>query len=186
VEVFFDFACPYCYLAWSFLGRLGMLEGDLKWSPWMIRPDVPQGGLRRRWPLLDELRRIGSDAEVPFAELEIIPNTRRALLAYLWADQRGLSREALKATFLGFFAQGRDIGDPRELCALYAEGGLPDPSQAFEDVALMERLGQLDVRAEAIGVEVVPSFVEGDRVVLSWRTSFVMKDLAEFMRGRGI
>ncbi|MCX7827737.1 MAG: DsbA family protein [Thermanaerothrix sp.] len=179
MEVFFDFACPYCYLAWSFLKKLGNPLKGLEWTPWQIMPEVPEGGMNRRWSNLGALRALGEPAEANFADLNLVPNTKRALAAYLWAKARGKGQAAGDALFSAFFARGLNISDPDAIVRVFSEAGLENPAASFDDPLLHKTLEENDRRAEEIGVEVVPSFVSDHRVVLRWDTSFTVEDLAE-------
>lgn len=179
IEVFFDFACPYCYLAWSFLKKLGFPKERLLWTPWQIMPEVPEGGLSRRWSNLPRLRALGEPAEAVFADLETVPNTKNPLMAYLWASSRGFGDAAQEVLFLSFFKEGLNISDPKVISDQFARAGLEDPSESLGDQDLLYQLQKNDTRAEGMGVEVVPSFVRDKTVLLRWDPAFTIQDLAD-------
>ncbi|EHM09231.1 putative dithiol-disulfide isomerase involved in polyketide biosynthesis [Thermanaerovibrio velox DSM 12556] len=179
IAVFFDFSCPYCYLAWSFLRKLGYPQISLDWVPWQILPEVPEEGVKRRWSNIPHLRALGEPAGATFADLSVVPNTRKAIASYLWAKSKGFGPKAQEVLFLSFFKEGLNISDPKVIGGQFAKAGLEDPSEAFEDQGVLLELDRNDKMAEEIGVEVVPSFVRDDTVLLSWDTSFTIQDLAE-------
>lgn len=178
MEVFFDFACPYCYLAWSFLEKLNLGDG-FRWVPWQIMPEVPEEGLKRNWSNLSTLRDLGSPAGVEFGNLTVAPNTQKALAAYLWAEDQGLGAKARRALFCAFFRYGLNISHEKVIQDAFASHGIADPQPSFENPGILKRLAQNDQRAQEVGVEVVPSFVEGGRVMLQWNTRFTFQDLKE-------
>ena len=183
VQVFFDLCCPYCYLAQGYLAR--MREGtplEVAWIPWEIHPEFPPQGIRRPWRGLDRLREMGAPVDRPFADLAFTPNTCKALQAVEHAQPSGRADALVDRLFRGFFAEGQDLGDPQTLLRLAEEAGMDreDLARALDRDEHLPALEAHDRRAEGVlGLQVVPSFLRGDRLLLAGSSTLTFPEFRE-------
>ncbi|MCC5857382.1 MAG: DsbA family protein [Ectothiorhodospiraceae bacterium] len=170
VSLFFDYNCPWCYLASGRLGRLRRhYHLDVLWRFIETRPSVPAGGaeappsLRRPDPAL---RRLLEEEKLPWQPAGIVANTRRAiLLAQTTLLQQPSRFIALhERLFLAGFAEGRNIGDPATLRDLADELDLNALLHtAWETPAAMQVLLSHVEEAQRLGLQEVPTIVVAGR-----------------------
>ena len=181
--MYFDFCCPYCYLAQGYLAR--MREGtplEVEWVPWEIAPETPPGGTRRPWRGLDRLRGMGEPVDRPFADLAFTPHTREALQTVEHAKPSGRADALVERLFRGFFAEGRDLGDRETLLRLAEEAGMErvDLGEALDRGTHLPTLVANDRRAEEeLHLEVAPSFLRGGRLLLAGSTTLTFPEFRE-------
>lgn len=176
LEFFFDFACPYAYLASFKLERLATRFGrSVCWKPFQLSAALHLSGrphpseapavaayLRHdceRLARLDE-RALRWPSRWPF-------DSRDAALLYYWRarEDAGAARTLAQALFAAAFAEGRDLGEPRELLAVAASAGLDVTlaSAALADadsVALLEAATSSALERGVFGSPVV--IVDGE------------------------
>jgi predicted DsbA family dithiol-disulfide isomerase len=133
IEIYADFICPWCYIGLARLNRLAKERlVRLHWNPYLLRPDIPPGGI----PLTsilppDRLER----AEVAVREAaqaaglvlnrpRLVPNTRQAHETGFLAEAQGLGDAYHRAVFNAYFTQARNIGDAEVLAEIGEEVGL--------------------------------------------------------------
>lgn len=199
VDVFSDVICPWCYVGSRRLadgiarftadpGPAGPAPVQVRWHPFELNPDMPAQGRDRReyrtdkfgsWAYSQQL-----DAQVAAAGREDgldfrhdlmarTPNTRAAHRLVWAAQQHGLGQQAAEALFAGYFAEGRDVGDPAVLADLAARTGL-DPAAAADAVAATGPYGALAEagvvagidRGRALRISGVPFYVFGGAYTL--------------------
>lgn len=189
VDVYFDFACPWCYIGRHRLRRA--LEArpktpvTLRWQPFQLNPGMPLGGIDRRSYLIAKfgtmervahilrLIRMSSESEEIPLNLDRIPRTPNTLNAHRMTHlmtRRGFAPERIiDRLFQAFMVEGRDIGDGDTLADLAADiGGDSDEYRAYlagrDDVGFIEAQ---DHAARRIGVHAVPCYVFNGRYALS-------------------
>lgn len=129
VELYSDFACPFCYLAEVGASRLERAGHIVAYRAYELRP-VPSVLAS---PGADPLKRRGWDMMVsPAAEMlgldmrfpTLAVRTRKAHEAVRHARQHGAERAMRDAVFAAYFAEGRDIGRIDVLVEIGAAVGL--------------------------------------------------------------
>lgn len=169
VRVFYDFACPYCFVAHERVRRLwNELPLRFEWVPWEIYPETPVPGVPRapEWQVLGPgLEALFAEQNLPFRPSELLPNTNLALRAALWCEARGLGEDFRDGVYRRLYERGLDnhLYDPEVLAALVERVGL-DPIGFLEDMragAFAKELRDHDALAEELGVRWVPTFVVG-------------------------
>ena len=187
IDVFADIACPWCYIGEATLSaalreRPG-LAVERRWRPFQLQPDLPPegepraffhrkfGGPERTEAMFAHVARAGAAAGVrfDFARLAGAPNTFDAHRLVLLAGAYGRTWEAADALYEGYFADGRDLGDPDDLVAIGEHAGLPGADVA---ALLGDDRHAADVRrsqevARRSGVGGVPLVLFGERFALS-------------------
>ncbi len=179
IEIFSDIVCPWCFIGKRRLdaalsGALG--EGvNLRWRPYQLHPRIPVEGMDRGEYLA---RRYGEDAErgrVPerirveaeaegidmrFDLMERLPNTLQAHRLMEYAYEHDSQHALSEALFVGYFCQGRDVGDLQTLVEIAGEVGMSgEDVEAYlnSDAGSSEVQSQLQ-RAPEIGVSGVPGY----------------------------
>jgi len=150
LEVFSDYTCPWCYVGWARLETAlrSLAEGvtvDVEWRPFEIHADVPLEGMPVEelpyppdvWARMQEALKASAAAEgLDVGKRPKVSNTHRALLAGQYAQVEEPDRfpDFHERLFKGYFAEGKDLGDPAVVHALAVEAGL-------DAVAMDEALG---------------------------------------------
>ena len=192
IDVISDVVCPWCYIGQRRLAAaLSLLPDDdaarrapIRWHPFQLNPDLPQGGVPRKTYLEDKfggperagqiyarVSAAGATAGIPFAfdRIERQPNTRDAHRLIAWAQERADASELVERLFRAYFIEGRFIGDHEVLATIAGEAGfdsaavrsLLDSDQGVDAIALM------DQRAREIGVQGVPFFIFNQHIAVS-------------------
>lgn len=185
VKVYFDLVCPYCYLGrgfWLEMQKERPVEAD--WVPWELNPDMaPEGrplshirlaaGNSALQHLSSGLREFSSEPN------PVSANSHNALLGLEFARLHGKAEDYIDRIFRANYAERVNISGIDEVTRLGAEVGL-DAAALRASVAARayeETIAQHDRDAEAMGLEVVPSFTSGGKLLLAGSTQM---DFAEF------
>jgi predicted DsbA family dithiol-disulfide isomerase len=180
LDIFSDPVCPWCYIGKAHLDRALQAVPDhplaIRWLPFMLNPEMPEGGMDRRAYLdakfggrdaaLEAYRPVVEQAEAAGLPLnldgiEVTPNTRDAQRLIHWAELEGCQTAVVSALFEAYFVHGRDIGDAETLADIADASGL-DASlvlrllKSGSDVA---EIGQRDAAAREMGVTAAPTFI---------------------------
>lgn len=172
IEVFSDFACPFCYLAEQPLADA--VEGSdakITWQPFELRPE-PTPALR---PEGDYLQSTWQQVVYPMAErmgVPIVlprvspqPYSRLAFEGFAYAAERDLGQRYTEQVFRAFFVQQRDIGRPEVLTDVAAQLGLDvDDFRAALDSGRYTAAHQRALRrAHELEITVVPTILVNGR-----------------------
>jgi predicted DsbA family dithiol-disulfide isomerase len=112
----YDFLCPFCYIAQDRNGILMRHGLDVIELPFQAHPDIPTGGTSvgpRKGAMYTMLEREAREAGLPLHWPSRLPNTRQALAAAEWARRRR-PREfpnLHSSLFEAHFALGEDLED---------------------------------------------------------------------------
>ena len=159
VLVFFDYACPFCYVDHHRFEALRReIDFEVVLVPFELRPgmdepiDLAGEGTGHSDRVDEYLERIAEKEGFPFVQPGLLPNTHRAIVLGELARDRGeaLHRAVHAAIFEAYFVQGRDIGSddtlleigveaglaPEEIEAAWAQGAFDDPVHQFRHLAL--------------------------------------------------
>lgn len=166
ITLFFDYNCPYCYVASHRLKRLNARYGlDILWRFLERCPGSPSDEIRQMGQA--QLQALLREDRLPWQPPDALPNTRRALLlaqtALLFRRERFTALH--EALFQALFGAGRDIGDPSELEALARECGVDDLlSPAWETAEPVEAFLSHVEAAQELQLTGVPALVVAGRV----------------------
>ena len=188
LDVFADIACPWCYIGEARLqAALAARPGlgvERRWRPFQLQPDLPRAGTPR--DAFFERKFGGADAmsaafahvaeagradglRFDFDRLAGAPNTTDAHRLVLLGETYGRAFETADALFEGYFADGRDLGDPGDLVAIAEHAGLPgaDARAVLEGDRFEAEVAQSQDVAQRSGVRGVPLYLFGDQFALS-------------------
>ncbi|WP_333593480.1 DUF188 domain-containing protein [Anaerospora hongkongensis] len=133
LRVYFDFCCPYCYLAWGFMKKVKeSTDVADEWVTWEIHPDVRAAGDSIQNVVSDvnlaerrqNLNRLGEPVGLTPGDHTFVPNTRLALEAVQFATEAGKMHEWIDAVYRANFVEGKNIGDQTVLIAIAQKLGL--------------------------------------------------------------
>ena len=179
IKVYSDYVCPYCYFGEVVLERaLAGIEGrekvKVEWMPFELRPEPtptlkPEGGyLQNTWrdsvyPMADQL---GIEMKLPHVSPQ--PYTHLAFEGFQFAKEKGLGEKYNDRMFRAFFQEELDIGDVAILTKLAGEVGLDE--KEFGEVLESRKYKTAHQQAlrhayEEVGVQAVPTFIIGDKIV---------------------
>jgi predicted DsbA family dithiol-disulfide isomerase len=161
VEHWFDFICPYCYVAQDrnrILREHGIqvVEHGLQ-----IHPEIGPGGTPagpRTGPTYEGLAREADAAGLPLNWTDRIPYSRPALAAFEWlnnADPAAGERFA-SAVFAAYFGDGKDIESAELLVALAGDA-------AALGTAATDALTRSELLAAEYGIDGTPAWVANGR-----------------------
>jgi predicted DsbA family dithiol-disulfide isomerase len=133
IEIYADFTCPWCYIGLDRLNRLAKERSVLlHWNPYLLRPDIPEGGIPLT-SILPPARLERAEAAVREAAQAVgltlnrpalVPNTRQAHEVGALAETKGLNDAYHQATLRAYFEQARNIGDAEVLVEIGEEVGM--------------------------------------------------------------
>lgn len=133
LRVYFDFCCPYCYLAWGFMKKLKETVAiNDEWVTWEIHPNSkPQGDfIQNVVPNVNmeerklSLNRLGAPIGLTPGDQLFVPNTRLALEATQFATAAGKMHDWIDAVYHASFVEGKNIGDQDILLTIARQIGL--------------------------------------------------------------
>jgi predicted DsbA family dithiol-disulfide isomerase len=174
IKVFSDYVCPYCFLGEQVLEEA--IEGkevNVEWMPFELRSEptptlLPEGEyLQTTWqrsvyPMAEAL---GVNIVLPKVSPQ--PYTHLPFEGYQYAKERGLGEEYTHRMFTAFFQDELDIGDVEVLTKLAVEVGLDEKEfrEAVESRRYKQAHQQALKMASQIGINAVPSFIIGNKLV---------------------
>ncbi len=172
LEIFVDFVCPWCYLAFGAVRQLQAKRAvNVTWSPFPLHPSTPPSGLlltdllpgmdldaahKRINKMLDELG-------LEHGERDRTYNTRLAQELALWARTQTGGEALIAVLYRAYFVHDRNLAEEGVLLDAVKEARL-DVGAAR--VALKERSfsAALDAewnRARDYQISGVPAFIAG-------------------------
>lgn len=192
VYVYWDYSCPFSYVATRRLGRLAdERELEVHWRPFEVHPGLPEEGIPAkelgyapdRWARtlesVEEMaREEGMELDVP----PFVPRTSPPLQAALFARDLGDEpfRRLHGALFRALFAEGRNVGR-RETVLEVAEEAEVDREgleRALEDERYADELRRVREEAERYDIDGTPTALFGRFKVVGAAPVDVMREAA--------
>ena len=176
LEVFFDFACPWSFVAFNRAKEAAMRTlASVEWRPVERQllvarfPELkPSSALeseqqRRHWQAW--LNYCGLTSQLPF---DASINSRPALLAALYATEYGAESAFIAAVFNACWSDAQNIADPVVLGNLAAECGLntEELSEWLEKAAVASALDRNSDEFAALKGYATPGFKIGEQLLL--------------------
>jgi predicted DsbA family dithiol-disulfide isomerase len=136
VLVFFDYACPFCYVDQHRFDSLEAeldLDFDIFLVPFELRPemsdeavDLTEAGAGHSQRVDEYLERAAEKEGFPFIQPTLLPSTHRALVLGEVARDLGdaVHRTVHAAIFTAYFGDGKDIGSREVLLGIAGELGI--------------------------------------------------------------
>lgn len=172
VEVWYDYLCPWCYLAQDRVRYLTDAHGaTVDWQPFELHPEIPADGaeIRGRPGTGEVIRRLAAEAGLPLGSRRRSSNTRRALGLSSWAADDPAWPTLHRDLFTAYWVDGADLDDEPTLVDIATRAGL-DRGAAADAVATGAGIGEVHAsraRALDLGIGATPGWHFGDGVVFS-------------------
>jgi predicted DsbA family dithiol-disulfide isomerase len=168
----YDFLCPFCYVAQQRNEILRAHGLEVVELPFQAHPDIPPEGTvspARSGPMYASLEQEARKAGLPLHWPRRLPNTRRALAAAEWVRQNQPRAFAQLQTrlFRAHFALGEDLGNLAVIDEYARESGvdLPALHAALADGSAMAGVAEAEMAAREVGVEGTPAWLFGEQLV---------------------
>lgn len=188
IEIFADFACPWCFIGRRRLARACAMRPDLPvrivWQPFQLNPELPPSGVDRQLYLRAKfvdpervrsmqaaLQESGRKEGIGFAfeRIRRVPNTLAAHRLMRFAAEFRKEDALAERLFSAYFEQGDDIGGLAVLAASAEAVGL-DSAAAAKFLAgdgECESVSSADELSRQSGISGVPYFVFDRRYALA-------------------
>lgn len=187
IEVFADVVCPWCFVGEERLAKaLALRPGlgaEVRWRPFQLRPEMPEGGLpwrefavakfggeERMRAAFRHVSAAGAPdgIEFDFDRVASAPNTVDAHRLILLAEDRDKGREMSRALFRAYFSEGANLNDRDQLAALASGAGLDaDETRAYlEGDSGVAEVWASQEEAARLGITSVPFYVFDGRYAL--------------------
>ncbi len=188
IDVYSDVVCPWCYVGEKrlekALARVPDLEMEVRWRPFQLRPEMPEGGLpwaafvREKFggeenakAAFAHIAQAGAPDGVrfDFGRVASAPNTVDAHRLILFGGACGREWEVADALFEAYFARGADFNNRDDLAEIAARAGL-DPEEARGFLAGRDgadEVARSQEQAARLGISGVPFYVFDGRYAVS-------------------
>ena len=191
--VYWDYSCPFSYVASHRLRRLaGERPLQIQWRPFEVHPGLPEEGIPARelgyapdrWSrLLDVVSEMAAEEELELEVPDFVPRTSPALQAALFAADLGADAfERLHGSvFRAFFVEGRNIG-LRETVLEVGEAADVDPEgleRALEDERYADELQRVHAETERYDIDGTPTVLFGRHKVVGAAPMDVLREAAD-------
>ncbi len=179
VTVYSDYICPFCYLGHHRLQRLrDTYDLKINWCFLEIHPETSAEGEpidsldypSQQWQqMINNLKRIAKEENIPLAELNFTTNSKDALLLSEAAKQCGRDSfyKLHEKLFTAYFVDGKNIGERNVLIEIAESCNIDKTTidTAWSDKKHQQRLLANFDSARKHNIQSVPSFVFGDKVL---------------------
>jgi len=191
VTVFSDYICPFCYIGFYRVEQLKEnYDLEIEWRPFEIHPETPKEGAELdsiNFPkeyidmMIANIKRLADDIGISLKFTEKLPNSRLALYLSEFARKNGKFEAFHKLVFDSYWKEGKDIGDQIFLLALADIVGL-NREEILDYINSEEPKSELmksfkDLRQ--YGINGVPTFIIGDKIVVGAQPYDVFKKVIE-------
>ena len=154
----------------------------MRWLPFQLNPDIPEGGIPREEYVArkfgargkgvnERVVMAGRQVGIPFAyeKMKVQPNTLNTHRLMHFAGRAGRQDELAEELFRAHFTEGAVLAELETLADIAARAGLDRKAAADylagdEDKALIE---QADVESRSAGIGGVPFFIFNRKIGLS-------------------
>lgn len=188
VLVFFDYACPFCYLDWPRFKRLrAEHDTELLLVPFELRPQLPAQGVpieqlggRHSEHVEEHMLRMASEGGLDLSFPDHMPNTHLALAVGEFARDLGpeVHERVHEAIFAAYNGHSVDIGDLEALLAVVAKSGLDadEVRAALDTGSYDERLHQFQHLGLAFGITATPAALVCNELLIGSRPYQVLEE----------
>jgi len=168
----FDFICPFCYLAQSRNAKFVADGFEVIELPFQAHPEISPGGIAiapRSGQMYEALEREAREVGLPLNWPLHLPDTRRALAAAEWTrrNQPRSFPQLHRALFAAHFALGEALEDPAviERHAIASGVDLTALRAALDDGSAGAAFREAEARGHRAGVRGTPAWLLGKRLI---------------------
>lgn len=191
--VYWDYSCPFSYVASHRLRRLADERPlQVHWRPFEVHPGLPEEGIPARelgygpdqWSrLLDSVAGMAEEAGLELDVPDFVPRTSVPLQAALFAADLGARDfdRLHESLFRAFFVDGRNIGR-RETVLEVAESAGVDAEgleRALEDERYAEELRRVHAETDRYDIDGTPTVLFGRHKVVGAAPMDVLREAAD-------
>jgi len=191
IVVFSDYICPFCYIGFYRVEQLKENYNiEIEWRPFEIHPETPKAGTElNNLPFPKEyldmmkanIKKLADDVGISLKLSDKLPNSRLALYLSEFARKKGKFEEFHKLVFDSYWKEGKDIGDQTLLLALAESVGL-NKKEILDYINSEEPKSELKKALKDLrqyGINGVPTFIIGDKIVVGAQPYDVFKNVIE-------
>ena len=191
VTVFSDYICPFCYIGFYRVEQFRKdYDLEVEWRPFEIHPETPKEGtdlnnLPYPKEYLDmmkaNIKKLADDVGISLKLSDKLPNSRLALYLSEFARKNGKFNDFHKLVFDSYWKDGKDIGDQALLMGLAETVGL-NRNDMLEYINSEEPKSELTKSLKELkqyGINGVPTFIIGDKIVVGAQSYDVFKKVIE-------
>ena len=191
VTVFSDYICPFCYIGFYRVEQLKKnYDLEVEWRPFEIHPETPKEGTDlNNLPYPEEyldmmkanIKKLADDVGISLKLSDKLPNSRLALYLSEFARKNGKFDDFHKLVFDSYWKDGKDIGDQAFLLGLAETIGL-NRNDMLEYINSEEPKSELTKSLKDLkqyGINGVPTFIIGDKIVVGAQPYDVFKKVIE-------
>jgi predicted DsbA family dithiol-disulfide isomerase len=187
ILVFFDYACPFCYVDRPRFDKLAAdHDAEIVLIPYELRPDIPLGGVSASETGLTHsdkvetyVLRAAEDEGMRMTLPDHVPNTHLAMtMAEVARDAGGEKHRGTHLAIFGaYFAEGLDIGKTDVLLDVARQVGLArdDVTAAWGEDRYADRLRGFRHVALSLDVGAVPAALVCNRLLIGSRPYKVLE-----------
>ena len=191
VIVYSDYICPFCYIGFYRIEKLKeQYDLDVEWRPFELHPEIPKEGLTTRelsFPrgylemVMENVKRLAAEDGLTFKLSGKLPNSQLALFISEFAKKKGKFDEFHKLVFDKYWKEGRDIGDLTLLLELAAsiELNRNEILNYIKSDEPIKKLNEASFELGSYGINGVPTFFIGNRVIIGAQPYDVFQDAVE-------
>ncbi len=191
VIVYSDYICPFCYIGFYRIEKLKeQYDLDVEWRPFELHPEIPKEGLTTRelsFPrgylemVMENVKRLAAEDGLTFKLSGKLPNSQLALFISEFAKKKGKFDKFHKLVFDKYWKEGRDIGDLTLLLELAAsiELNRNEILNYIKSDEPIKKLNEASFELGSYGINGVPTFFIGNRVIIGAQPYDVFQDAVE-------
>ncbi|MFW9873107.1 MAG: DsbA family protein [Candidatus Thorarchaeota archaeon] len=191
VIVYSDYICPFCYIGFHRIERLKeQYDLDVEWRSYELHPEIPKNGLETEklsFPrgylemIMANVQRLAEEDGLKLNLSNKLPNSQMALFISEFAKKQGKFDEFHKLVFDSYWKEGKDIGDLSLLLNLAESIGLSKPEilNYIRSDEPVNKLKAASFELESCGINGVPTFFIGNRVVFGAQPYGIFQDAIE-------
>lgn len=172
LEIFVDFVCPWCYLAFGAVRQLQAQQPvNVTWSPFPLHPSTPAEGML----LTDLLRGMDLDAAhkrinqlldelgLEHGERDRTYNTRLAQELLMWSRTQDADDALVEKLYRAYFVHNRNLAQEDVLLDAVREAGLDveEARAVLRDRRFSKAVDAEWQRARQYRISGVPAFIAG-------------------------
>jgi predicted DsbA family dithiol-disulfide isomerase len=196
LEVFSDYACPWCYFS---AGNVEKLKADhgttVRWIVYPLHTEIPEEGTdleelfrgheTELAATVERLGKVAAERGIPWVARSRTYNSRRAQVLGKWAESVNRGDEFRTAAFRAYFVDGKNIADISVLKELAGAIGLDgrEAERALAEHAFEEAVDRDWEYCRACGVTSIPTFMAGGKKVVGAQPYRTIEDLVKTGRG---
>ena len=178
IVAYSDYICPFCYIGYHRIESLREKYNlDIEWRPFEIHPETPKTGIRLEdfpFPkgymemVMANVQRLADEDGLKLNFSGKMPNSRLALSIAEYMRDKGKLDEFHKLVLNAYWIEGKDIGDQSFLLDLAETLGFDreEIKSYIQSDEPINRFKQALSDLRACGINGVPTFIIGDRIVV--------------------